>query len=212
MEFGLDRRAQALQGLAFPLQEEAKRALQQLKQKRINYIQLVSHDHEHSLLLLTVYSSNQGDRRLWERLQIPSDAAKTLQWSERHKTTFPYIWFGRLRFFQVQNPVVKVRPQPEFWHCVCLFVSVTSQRLDVEKETIELVHTKPTETHELPFRIPKDSPRYHFFVFKHSHQGQQQEALGQYRVWCALTWVSPQLVCYVFIITDKQRNHRWMDG
>lgn len=41
MEFGLDKRAQTLQGLAFPLQEEAKRALQQLKQKRINYIQLV---------------------------------------------------------------------------------------------------------------------------------------------------------------------------
>eukprot|EP00064_Thunnus_orientalis_P019722 superscaffoldBa00005058_g19850 len=90
MEFGLDKRAQTLQGLAFPLQEEAKRALQQLKQKRINYIQL---------------------------------------------------------------------------------------RLDVEKETIELVHTKPTETHELPYRIPTDSPRYHFFIFKHSHQGQLQEAL-----------------------------------
>lgn len=41
MEFGLDKRAQTLQGLAFPLQEEAKRALQQLKQRRINYIQLV---------------------------------------------------------------------------------------------------------------------------------------------------------------------------
>ncbi|XP_010773574.1 WD repeat-containing protein 82-like isoform X3 [Notothenia coriiceps] len=50
-------------------------------------------------------------------------------------------------------------------------------RLDVEKETIELVHTKPTETHELPYRIPSDSPRYHFFIFKHSHQGQRQEAL-----------------------------------
>uniref|UniRef100_A0AAQ5XB76 ADF-H domain-containing protein n=1 Tax=Amphiprion ocellaris TaxID=80972 RepID=A0AAQ5XB76_AMPOC len=46
-----------------------------------------------------------------------------------------------------------------------------------EKETIELVHTKPTETHELPYRIPTDSPRYHFFIFKHSHQGQLQEAL-----------------------------------
>lgn len=44
MEFGLDKRAQTLQGLAFPLQEEAKRALQQLKQRRINYIQLVSPD------------------------------------------------------------------------------------------------------------------------------------------------------------------------
>lgn len=42
MEFGLDKRAQTLQGLAFPLQEEAKRALRQLKQRRINYIQLVS--------------------------------------------------------------------------------------------------------------------------------------------------------------------------
>lgn len=41
MEFGLDKRAQTLQGLAFPLQQEAKRALQQLKQRRINYIQLV---------------------------------------------------------------------------------------------------------------------------------------------------------------------------
>uniref|UniRef100_A0A3P9C1X2 Twinfilin actin-binding protein 2b n=1 Tax=Maylandia zebra TaxID=106582 RepID=A0A3P9C1X2_9CICH len=90
MEFGLDKRAQTLQGLAFPLQEEAKRALQQLKHKRINYIQL---------------------------------------------------------------------------------------RLDVDRETIELVHTKPTEIHELPYRIPTDSPRYHFFIFKHSHQGQQEEAL-----------------------------------
>lgn len=42
MEFGIDKRAQTLQGLAFPLQEEAKEALKQLKQKRINYIQLVS--------------------------------------------------------------------------------------------------------------------------------------------------------------------------
>lgn len=63
-----------------------------------------------------------------------------------------------------------------------LFVHVVLQRLDVEKETIELVHTKPTETQELPYRIPTDSPRYHFFIFKHSHQGQLQEALGQYTV------------------------------
>uniref|UniRef100_A0AAQ4RC91 Twinfilin actin-binding protein 2b n=1 Tax=Gasterosteus aculeatus aculeatus TaxID=481459 RepID=A0AAQ4RC91_GASAC len=89
-QFGLDKRPHTLQGLAFPLQEETKQALQQLKKRRINYIQL---------------------------------------------------------------------------------------RLDVEKETIELVHTKPTETHELPYRIPPDCPRYHFFIFKHSHQGQRQEAL-----------------------------------
>ncbi|MCI4390075.1 hypothetical protein PDJAM_G00116890 [Pangasius djambal] len=79
-----------LQGLAFPLQEEAKRALQLLKQRRINYIQL---------------------------------------------------------------------------------------RLDTERETIELVHTNPTEIRELPARIPADAPRYHFFLYKHSYQGQSVEAV-----------------------------------
>ncbi|XP_053340235.1 twinfilin-2b isoform X5 [Clarias gariepinus] len=79
-----------LPGLAFPLQEEAKRALQLLKQRRINYIQL---------------------------------------------------------------------------------------RLDTERETIELVHTNPTEIRELPARIPADAPRYHFFLYKHSYQGQSVEAV-----------------------------------
>ncbi|XP_031424271.1 twinfilin-2-like [Clupea harengus] len=79
-----------LQGLAFPLQEEAKRAFVQLKHKLINYIQL---------------------------------------------------------------------------------------RVDVEKETIELVHTNPTETRDLPFRIPANAPRYHLFLYKHSHQGQLLESL-----------------------------------
>ena len=55
MEFGLDKRAQTLQGLAFPLQEEAKRALQQLKQRRINYIQLVSPNKTHFYELLSVH-------------------------------------------------------------------------------------------------------------------------------------------------------------
>lgn len=42
-EISVENKHQTLQGLAFPLQETAKRALQQLAQKRINYIQLVSH-------------------------------------------------------------------------------------------------------------------------------------------------------------------------
>uniref|UniRef100_A0A8C6T2Q2 WD repeat domain 82 n=1 Tax=Neogobius melanostomus TaxID=47308 RepID=A0A8C6T2Q2_9GOBI len=75
---------QTLQGLAFPLQESAKRALHLLSQKRINYIQL---------------------------------------------------------------------------------------RLDVEKETIELVHSNPTEIQDLPRRVPKDTPRYHLFLYKHCHEG-----------------------------------------
>lgn len=58
---------------------------------------------------------------------------------------------------------------------LCVF----SQRLDTERETIELVHTSPTEIRELPARIPSDAPRYHFFLYKHSYQGQSVEAVGQ---------------------------------
>lgn len=43
-EISVESKHQTLQGLAFPLQETAKRALQQLAQKRINYIQLVSNE------------------------------------------------------------------------------------------------------------------------------------------------------------------------
>uniref|UniRef100_A0A3Q1BFM8 ADF-H domain-containing protein n=1 Tax=Amphiprion ocellaris TaxID=80972 RepID=A0A3Q1BFM8_AMPOC len=89
-EISVESKHQTLQGLAFPLQETAKRALQQLAQKRINYIQL---------------------------------------------------------------------------------------RLDVEKETIELVHANPTETRDLPRRVPKDTPRYHFFLYKHSHEGDYLESV-----------------------------------
>uniref|UniRef100_A0A672PPU1 WD repeat-containing protein 82 n=1 Tax=Sinocyclocheilus grahami TaxID=75366 RepID=A0A672PPU1_SINGR len=78
-EISVDPKHQTLQGLAFPLQAEAKRALQQLAERRINYIQL---------------------------------------------------------------------------------------KLDTEKETIELVHTSPTELRDLPCRIPLDTPRYHFFLYK----------------------------------------------
>lgn len=40
-EISVESKHQTLQGLAFPLQPEAQRALQQLKQKTVNYIQLV---------------------------------------------------------------------------------------------------------------------------------------------------------------------------
>ncbi|KAL7832893.1 hypothetical protein SRHO_G00299110 [Serrasalmus rhombeus] len=89
-EISVETKHQTLQGLAFPLQMEAKRALQQLTERRINYIQL---------------------------------------------------------------------------------------RLDTEKETIELVHTRPTETRDMPCRIPKDTPRYHFFLYKHTHEGDYLESV-----------------------------------
>ncbi|XP_066553782.1 twinfilin-2 isoform X1 [Amia ocellicauda] len=89
-EISVESKHQTLQGLAFPLQEEAKRALLQLRQRKINYVQL---------------------------------------------------------------------------------------RLDTERETIELVHTNPTEIGDLPGHVPTDTPRYHFFLYRHSHEGDYLESV-----------------------------------
>ncbi|KAJ7998425.1 hypothetical protein DPEC_G00204800 [Dallia pectoralis] len=90
MEISVESKQQNIQGLAFPLQETAKQALQLFAQKRINYIQL---------------------------------------------------------------------------------------KLDTEKETIELVHSEPTEATGLPCRVPTDTPRYHFFLYKHYHEGDYLESV-----------------------------------
>uniref|UniRef100_A0AAQ4Q6C6 Twinfilin-1 n=1 Tax=Gasterosteus aculeatus aculeatus TaxID=481459 RepID=A0AAQ4Q6C6_GASAC len=41
----------------------------------------------------------------------------------------------------------------------------------VQLELIRLCNTESTEVKDLPMRIPKESPRYHFFLYKHSHEG-----------------------------------------
>ena len=70
----------------------------------------------------------------------------------------------------------------------CAFALVF-QRLDVEKETIELVHSNPTETCDLPCRVPKDTPRYHFFLYKHSHEGDYLESIGTMLIFVlSLSW------------------------
>uniref|UniRef100_A0A8C5QTR6 Twinfilin actin binding protein 2 n=1 Tax=Leptobrachium leishanense TaxID=445787 RepID=A0A8C5QTR6_9ANUR len=89
-EISVESKQQTLQGLSFPLRSDAEEAIQLLKQKRINYIQL---------------------------------------------------------------------------------------RLDLEKETIDLVHTKHTDIRDLPSRIPPDTARYHFFLYKHSHEGDHLESV-----------------------------------
>ncbi|XP_029098951.1 toll-like receptor 9 isoform X3 [Monodon monoceros] len=89
-EISVESKHQTLQGLAFPLQPQAQRALQQLRQKTVNYIQL---------------------------------------------------------------------------------------KLDLERETIELVHTEPTDVAQLPSRVPRDAARYHFFLYKHTHEGDPLESV-----------------------------------
>ncbi|CAJ1056273.1 twinfilin-1-like isoform X1 [Xyrichtys novacula] len=48
--------------------------------------------------------------------------------------------------------------------------------VDAEQELIRLSSTEPTEVKDLPSRICKDAPRYHFFLYKHSHEGDYLES------------------------------------
>lgn len=90
VEVGVDTKHQTLQGVAFPLTKEAIQALEKLKNKQLNYVQL---------------------------------------------------------------------------------------EIDIQNETIVLANTLHTELKDLPNRIPKDSARYHFFLYKHSHEGDYLESI-----------------------------------
>ncbi|XP_033018232.1 twinfilin-1 isoform X2 [Lacerta agilis] len=89
-DVSVDTKHQTLQGVAFPIAKEALQALEKLKNKQLNYVQL---------------------------------------------------------------------------------------QIDMKNETIELASTLPTELKDLPKRIPKDSARYHFFLYKHSHEGDYLESI-----------------------------------
>ncbi|XP_078138154.1 twinfilin-1b [Centroberyx gerrardi] len=88
-DIGVDSKQQTLSGVSFPMQREALQALEQFRNKKINYVQL---------------------------------------------------------------------------------------EIDFRNESIKLSSTAPTELKELPKRIPKDTARYHFFLYKHSHEGDYLES------------------------------------
>lgn len=48
--------------------------------------------------------------------------------------------------------------------------------IDFQNEMIKLSDTSLTEIRDLPKRIPKDTARYHFFLYKHSHEGDYLES------------------------------------
>ena len=54
------------------------------------------------------------------------------------------------------------------------------QRLDLEKERIELDSFDNIEASALSSRIPTDHARYHFLLFKHTHEGDYMESIGLY--------------------------------
>ncbi|XP_061772745.1 twinfilin-1-like [Nerophis ophidion] len=50
-------------------------------------------------------------------------------------------------------------------------INYVQLQVDAEQELIRLCSTEQTELRDLPSRIPKDCARYHFFLYKHSHEG-----------------------------------------
>ncbi|XP_060758914.1 twinfilin-1-like [Neoarius graeffei] len=55
-------------------------------------------------------------------------------------------------------------------------VNYVQLEIDFPKECIKLSSTAPTELRDLPKRIPKDAARYHFFLYKHTHEGDYLES------------------------------------
>ncbi|XP_059816421.1 twinfilin-1-like [Hypanus sabinus] len=51
------------------------------------------------------------------------------------------------------------------------------QRLDTEQEVITLVSERTIGLEDLPSQVPADSPRWHFFLYTHSHEGQTLDSL-----------------------------------
>ncbi|TRY56272.1 hypothetical protein DNTS_028388 [Danionella cerebrum] len=55
-------------------------------------------------------------------------------------------------------------------------LSYVQLMINLEQERIVLSSTQATEVKDLPWRIPKDAARYHFFRYKHSHEGDYLES------------------------------------
>lgn len=54
------------------------------------------------------------------------------------------------------------------------------QAVDVSKERIYLDASESTmAADDLPTVVPDGFPRYHFFLFKHSYEGDYQESVGK---------------------------------
>uniref|UniRef100_A0AAZ3P5P1 Twinfilin-1 n=1 Tax=Oncorhynchus tshawytscha TaxID=74940 RepID=A0AAZ3P5P1_ONCTS len=65
-------------------------------------------------------------------------------------------------------------------------INYVQLEIDFRNECIKLSSTTPTELKDLPKRIPKDAARYHFFLYKHSHEGDYLESTGGILKWFAV--------------------------
>jgi len=49
--------------------------------------------------------------------------------------------------------------------------------IDIEAETIELESSETVNLTDIPGRVPEDHPRYHVYLFKHTHEGDYMESV-----------------------------------
>ena len=62
---------------------------------------------------------------------------------------------------------------------LCMTAHVSIQAVDVSKERIYLdVKESSMTADDLPDVVPDGCPRYHFFLFKHTFEGDYQESVG----------------------------------
>jgi len=65
--------------------------------------------------------------------------------------------------------------------CVCESVGVMcTQSVDLNEETINLEVAETTDVRQLPSKVPSDHARYHFFTFRHTHEGDQLNTIGNH--------------------------------
>lgn len=62
----------------------------------------------------------------------------------------------------------------------CTFT--VSQSLDIPAEKINLEMADNTDITSLASRVPDESARYHVFTYKHTHEGDYTESIGEYLV------------------------------
>lgn len=79
---------------------------------------------------------------------------------------------------------------------------LVEKEIDADQEIIRLRSTEPTEVKDLPKRIPKDSAGYHFFLYKHSHEGDYLQSTGDWIVTCPNT-VNRRIFRYSLCLCDS---------
>ena len=52
--------------------------------------------------------------------------------------------------------------------------------VDTKKEIIALEEKGACDVKGLPKKVPENSPRYHLFVFKHTHEGDYLQSVGEF--------------------------------